>query len=298
MLSQNELRQQITDRIVEGLKAGKLPWRKPWSNDPNSGFPKNVVTKKAYQGINVLLLGLSDYQSRWWGTFNQWNSIGARIRKGEKASTAVLYKPVSKTELNDAGDEVKSQFSLLRSFSLFNLEQVEGEDLEHLRLAETSVSIGADYFKAQSVIDATEAEIRFGGNRACYVRPVGEWPNHAGGDFIECPAQSQFENQEEFFATLFHEICHWSEIRLGWKASYAINELIAEIGSCFLAAECGIPNSDDLSNHQSYVASWLNALENDKKAIFQAASQASKVAEFILSFSGQLAVEEEEVVLA
>lgn len=298
MLSQNELRQQITDKIVAGLKAGKMPWRKPWSLDPNCGFPKNVVTKKAYQGINVLLLGLSDFKSRWWGTFNQWNSVGARIRKGEKASTAVLFKPVSKTELNDQGEEEKHQFRLLRSFSLFNLEQVECEDLDHLRPAETSVSIGTDFFKAQAVIDATEADIRFGGNRACYVRPVGEWPNHTGGDFIECPAQSQFENQEEFFSTLFHELTHWSEVRLGWKGTYALGELIAEIGSCFLAAECGIPTSDDLSNHQNYVASWLEALENDPKAIFQAASQASKAAEFILSFSGQLAVAEEEVVAA
>lgn len=281
--------------IFNGLEA--VVARKPWSNDPNCGFPKNVVTKKAYQGINVLLLGLSDHQSCWWGTFNQWNSVGARIRKGEKASTAVLYKPVVKIDVNEAGDEVKNQFSLLRSFSLFNLEQVEGEDLEHLRPAENSVSIGADYFKAQSVIDATEADIRFGGNCACYVRPVGDWPGHTAGDFIECPAQSQFENQEEFFATLFHEVCHWSEIRLGWKATYALNELVAEIGSCFLATECGIPNSDDLSNHQSYVASWLEALENDKRAIFQAASQASKVAEFILSFSGVRA-DEEDVVAA
>lgn len=297
MVSQNELRQQITDKIIEGLKAGKMPWRKPWSLDPNCGFPKNVVTKKSYQGINVLLLGLSDYQSRWWGTFNQWNQVGARIRKGEKASTAVLYKPVIKTDVNEAGEEEKHQFSLLKSFSLFNLEQVEG-DLDHLRPAENSVSIGADYFKAQAVIDSTEADIRFGGNRACYVRPIGEWPNHAGGDFIECPAQQQFGNQEDFFSTLFHELCHWSEVRLGWKASYALNELVAEIGSCFLTAACGIPNSDDLTNHQSYVASWLEALENDKRAVFQAASQASKVAEFVLSFSGELAVEEAEVVLA
>lgn len=161
MVSQNELRQQITDKIIEGLKAGKMPWRKPWSLDPNCGFPKNVVTKKSYQGINVLLLGLSDYQSRWWGTFNQWNQVGARIRKGEKASTAVLYKPVIKTDVNEAGEEEKHQFSLLKSFSLFNLEQVEG-DLDHLRPAENSVSIGADYFKAQAVIDSTEADIRFG----------------------------------------------------------------------------------------------------------------------------------------
>ena len=111
------------------------------------------------------------------------------------------------------------------------------------------------------------------------------WPHHMGGDFIEMPLRERFTSLHGFYATAFHELTHWSEVRLGWEGTYAMGELVAEIAGCFVCAQIGIPNSDDLSNHTSYLAHWLRDLEDDPRAILRAASQASKAAKFILSFS-------------
>ena len=143
----------------------------------------------------------------------------------------------------------------------------------------------ADYEPAQKAIDATGADIRFGGNRAIYVRPIGLFPHHSDGDYICLPSKDQFESPHEFYATALHETVHWSEVRRGWTGSYAMGELVAEIGACFLCGQLGIPCSDNMENHVAYLGEWLKELKNDDRAILKAASQASKAAELILSFS-------------
>ncbi len=164
---------------------------------------------------------------------------------------------------------------------------MDGESVDHLRsIADSeSSSLEPDFESARTAIQATEAEFHFGGDKAFYVRPSGEFPHHTGGDYIQIPHPSQFASQKDFVSTSFHELVHWSEVRLGWQGSYALGELIAEIGACYLCAQTGVPSSDDLTNHTSYLASWLKHLESDPRAILQAASQASKASEFILSFS-------------
>ena len=108
----------------------------------------------------------------------------------------------------------------------------------------------------------------------------------ANYDYIQMPHRHQFDSLNEFYCTAFHELSHWSEHRLGLIGhSYATNELVAEISSCYTTAQLGIPVGDDLQNHTAYLASWLKALEDDPKVIFKAASQASKATNFILSFS-------------
>lgn len=297
-MPRTDIRSKITTKIIDGLKAGKRPWVRPWSSDPNCGPPKNVISKQPYRGINPLVLSLASedrhFQSRWWGTYRQWQSLGGQVqsrpkgvRPGEWGTTIVFYKPVTKQTVNDEGEPEKQSFRVLKSFTVFNAEQVDGP-FDHLRPStEDDNSTQPDFRQADEAIDATGAEIRFGGNQAFYKRPVGEWPHHTDGDFIQSPHRWQFPDLTDFYSTLFHEAVHWSEVRLGWNGSYALGELIAEIGSCFLAAECSIPNSDDLENHNQYLASWLKELNNDNNAIFKAAAQASKAADFILKFSMQ-----------
>jgi len=99
------------------------------------------------------------------------------------------------------------------------------------------------------------------------------------------PHPGQFIAQKEFISTSFHELVHWSEVRLGWQGSYALGELIAEIGACYIAAQLRIPGGDDLDNRTAYLANWLRELEDDPRAILRAASQASKATEFILGIS-------------
>jgi antirestriction protein ArdC len=148
--------------------------------------------------------------------------------------------------------------------------------VDHLRARPRSSASIINYEPAEHAIAATGADVGFGGNRAFYSR------SH---DFMQMPPKESFESQKEWYSTHLHELAHWSENRMEWKASYAMNELIAEIGSCYLTSEIGIPHSDDMTNHNSYLASWLKEFESDPKAIFKAATQASKVADFIMSFS-------------
>jgi len=296
MHSQSEIHQQITARILEGLKNGVVPWRKPWRADKNSGSPTNAATKRAYSGINPVLLNLvameRGYSSCYWATYQQWASLGAQVTKrpadvkaGQWGTQIVFYKQVKKTKIED-GEEKTNSFPILKTFTVFNVDQVEG-DVDHLRASQDqdSVPTAPDFRPAQEAIEATGADIRFGGNRAFYRVPMGEFPIHTGGDFIQLPKSDQFMKPSEFFSTLFHELVHWSEARLKWKGSYAMGELIAEMGSCFITSQLNIPGGNELDNRTSYLKSWLKAIQDNPKAILKAASQASKAAAFILSFS-------------
>ena len=298
MPSQSEIQKEITHRILDGLLFGTAPWRKPWRNDPNAGAPANVISRRRYSGINPILLDLTamsrGYTSRWWATYSQWESLGAQVRKrpndvqaGRWGTPIVFWKPIQKTKTDENGNEKTNTFPLMRSYTVFNLDQVDGEAVDHLRCANNSDEspLVADYEAAQRAVEATGADIRFGGNQAMYLRPIGLWPNHTGGDYIMMPKITQFLSPHEFYATTMHEMVHWSECRLNWTGSYAMGELIAEIGAAFACAELGIPCSDDMKNHAAYVAHWIKELQNDDRAILRAASQATKAVNYILGFS-------------
>lgn len=297
MPSQSEIQKHITDRIIDGLKNGVVPWRKTWRPDKNSGPPANVISRRPYSGINPILLDLvamsRAYTSRHWATYEQWQSLGAQVQKrpadckpGQWSTQVVFYKQVKKTRVEN-GEEKSESYPLMRFYTVFNIDQVDGASVDHLRASTepTPEPLHPDYAAAKEAIAATGADIRFGCDRAFYMRPRGEFPHHTEGDFIQMPHPGQFVAQKEFISTSFHELVHWSEVRLGWKGSYAMGELRAEIAACFLCAQVGVPCSDDLSNHTAYLANWLKELENDPKAILKAASQASKATQFILGFS-------------
>ena len=297
MPSQNEIRQQITSTIVESLKSGNLPpWRQPWRCSQNAGAPANVVTKRAYSGVNPLLLQIAAHrhncQSRYWGTFNQWKQMGGSVMRrpehvlpGHWGTTIVFCRPVTKTEKAPNGEEKESKFWVLRSYTVFNIDQVEGKHLDHLRAGNDTLDateVQGRFDEAERIVAATNADIRFGGNRAFYS------PEE---DFIQMPHRSQFA-LPEYYETLFHEMVHLTEhpTRLNWdrklpENTYACGELIAELGGCFLATEVGLPTADNLTNHVAYLKHWLDAMQNDPKFIFKAAAQASRAVDFILSFS-------------
>jgi antirestriction protein ArdC len=287
MLSPNEIRSQITSQIIEALTKGDLPpWRKPWANDPNApGLHASLSTGNPYRGINQLLLQLSagrgSFQSKWWATFNQIKSSGAHVLKGAKGTSIILFKPVKRTRVDESGEEKDDSFCVLRTFVVFNAEQTSGLQQYQVGFAQPKEDTGERYEHADAVIEATGADIRHGGNKAFY---------SLDGDYIQMPFQHQFESPEAFYETSFHELCHWTEKRVGFdrskpENSYALGELIAEIGSCFLMGELGLPTTSDLTNHASYLANWLKGMNNDPKFIFRAAAQASKAVEFVTSFS-------------
>lgn len=295
MPSQNAIREQITNTIIEALKSGGLPpWRRPWAVDPNAGFPANAVSQKRYRGINPLLLQIAAMRhgltSKWWGTFNQWKALGGRVMRrpndvppGEWGTGIIFWSKLTKVEENDDGDEEEKDVFFLKTYTVFSIDQVEGSHLNHLRVGHSVTNANPidTYEEADRVIEATKADIRYGGNAALYNR------TH---DYIQVPLREQF-TAAEYYETVFHELSHWSghPQRLGRdraEGGYAFEELVAEIGSCFLASELGIQNAETVpNNHVSYLEHWLRAMKSDHRFIFQASSQASKAADFIMNFS-------------
>ena len=303
MQSQNEIRQSITDSIIDALKNGGLPpWRKPWNDDPAGfGLATSLSTAKSYKGINQIILQLAasrnQWTSRWFATFNQIRAAGGCVKKGEKATKVVLWKSIDRKRTNEDGKEVDDSYLVMREFCVFNVEQTSGLDRFQVGFAKRHDNACERYENADAVIDAIGADIRYGGNEA-YYRP--------SKDFIQLPHQHQFESPEAFYETAFHELVHFSETRLNWDRAtegYPMGELVAEIGCCQMMAELGLPTTTNLQNHASYLKSWLDGMVSDARFIFRAAAQASKAVDFLLSFSRTTAtalepVDVEEPVLA
>ena len=305
MPTQSQIREKITATIVEHLKSGKtLPWRRPWNLDRNCGAPANVVSKRSYRGINPLLLEVASmrhgFQSKWWATWNQWKKLGGNVKRrpadvppGEWGTSIVFWKPVTKTEKDANDEEQKETYFLLRCYTVFCLDQVQADHLDHLRVGHGQLEaeeVQQRFERADKAIDATGADIRHGGNRAFY---------EAEGDYIALPHRHQF-SLPEYYETAFHELTHWTEheSRLNWDRSkpentYALGELIAELGGCYIAAELGLPTAERLENHASYMRTWLQNMQDDPKFIFRGASQAAKACDFVLAFSRE-PVEEPE----
>ncbi|QDT59429.1 DNA primase TraC [Stieleria bergensis] len=286
MPTQTEIRQDITNRIVAALEQDLLPWRKPWSTSPNVGRAANFTSGNNYSGVNPLLLELHrmkfNFQSRWWGTYRQWEAKGCMVKRrpdgvksGEWGCRIVFAKPVTKKKEKD-GKQLEDKFFMLRNFTVFSADQVEGEFAESLKVQdEEPTGTVPDFAPADELIEGTGADIRHGGESAFY-RP--------SDDYIQMPNKHRFDPIGSYYESLFHELAHWSESRLGWTASYAMNELVAEMSASFISTELGVPQGESFENHAAYIKSWLKAMNDDPSFIFKASTQASKVADYLLAF--------------
>ena len=283
MSTQDDTRREVTARIVAALEAGTPPWRRPWRDDlTSSGAAANASSGMSYRGVNALLLGLAGYESRWWATYAQVQALGGRVRKGEHGTRIVFWKQIEKETASTVdGMSVTDTFPLLKTYSVFNAGQVDG--LEGLQARPIAATPFADFAPAEAVLAASGADFRYGGSKAVYDR---------SGDFIRLPEPGAFDAPHEFYATAFHELVHFTGHasrldRLGDNArfgstAYAREELVAEVGGCFLSAEVGVPQSSDLANHAAYLNSWLAILGADPSAVFAAAGQASAAVDFLL----------------
>lgn len=276
----------INLRIIELLEKGTVPWRKPWNAESN--MPKNLVSKKEYQGVNVFLLSSMSYGSPYWLTFNQAKEKGGHIRKGEKSTPVIFWKMLDKVTTDASEEESKNEkMPLLRYYSVFNVEQCEGIDVPE---PEEKVHVFNPIERAEEIISKMplRPDIQYGGNRA-YYRP--------SSDTITLPPRHTFELPEEFYNTYFHELSHATghETRLARKSvmettafgsnEYSKEELVAEMGAAFLCGHCGI-EQQTLENSAAYIQGWLKALKDDRKLLVHAASQAQKSADYILNRKG------------
>ncbi len=291
------LYQEVTDRIVSELEKGSFPWVQPWgAANAGLGLPKNAATARRYSGINILILWGSviekGFRGQNWLTFRQALTLGGSVRKGEKGTT-VCYADrfIPKGEVERAaktGDEANA-VPFLKRFTVFNVDQCDGlppsafEGIAPLPERDTIPH-------AERLIAATGADFRIGGARAFY---------QTADDFIQVPPQPAFFQQIDYYRTCFHELGHWTgaKHRLARDHSgrfgshpYAREELVAEMTSAFVCAALGIVPT---VRHTDYLANWMEVLKEDNRAIFRAASQASKAADFILAFEASPNAEKE-----
>ncbi len=280
--------QEVTAKIIRELEQGRVPWVQPWGN-PNGaaaiGLPANADSQNTYSGINILLLWGAvferGFQLQSWLTYKQAQKLGGNVRKGEKSTTIVYADSfVTKDERQTAKQEQRDpqRIPFLKRYRVFNIEQCEGlpEDL-YADAPELPECEQIPY--AEALIKDTGADFRIGGSRAFYV------PSQ---DFIQVPPQPAFHDQINYYRTCFHELGHWTghksrldrviENTKGNKL-YAREELVAEMTSAFVCASLSITPT---VRHTDYISSWLDVLKEDDKAIFRAASLASKAANFLI----------------
>ena len=273
---ENKIYQQVTDRIISELERGAAPWIKPWTTVAGAGEDQNIISKKPYNGINRVILGMSGFSSSKWASFKQWQQLGATVRKGEKGTMIVFYSPIKKESINPTNGQLESSaYHCLKSYFVFNADQVEGIEIEKPAIVEKPfIDIPA---LEKRVID-TGAIINHGSTSAFYRRD---------SDSIHLPNKGAFKSESDYYATLLHELVHWSgaNFRLDRTkgkrfadTAYAFEELVAELGAAFLCQDYQIQG--DL-RHADYIGSWLKCLKDDNKAIFNAAALAQKAADYV-----------------
>lgn len=278
---------RITSHIVAELERGVRPWLKPWNAENAAGRITRPLrhSGQPYQGINILMLWasaeLQGYACPFWLTFQQAKELGGHVKKGEHGSPVVYASTYKKKEQADDGQETEAEIPFLKEYTVFNAEQCEGLPAHYYTLAEPPTEKIERIAHAETFFANTKADIRTGGNRAYYA---------IGDDYVQMPPFETFRDAESHAATLAHELCHWTrhETRLArefgrkrWgDEGYAMEELVAELGSAFLCADLRL-TPEVRSDHASYIDSWLEVMKADKRAVFSAASHASKAAEYL-----------------
>lgn len=297
-----DLYDTITASIIAALEEGTRPWVQPWAASHAAGNITRPLRHngKPYQGINVLLLWMAaaarGYSAPIWMTYKQAQALGAQVRKGEKGSSVTYADRMTKQEQDAAtGETNERSIFFLKQYTVFNVEQIDGLPAHYTAPASEAVQNASQRIEAaEAFFAALGADIRHGGDKAYYM------PSQ---DRVQMPPFETFTDAESYYATLGHECIHWTkhETRLArdfgrqrfGDEGYAQEELVAELGAAFLAADLGIeltPRAD----HASYIASWLKVLKNDKRAIFTAATHAQKALDFLHGLQPQATIEDED----
>jgi len=287
----------VTNRIIELLDKGVVPWNRPWTHKVgNGGFSQyNFITKKPYRGINPwLLLATAEekgYSSPYWLSYKQCQEKGGQVRKGEKSTLVIFWKFLSKAAVNADGTPALNKdgnakfktVPMLRYFSVFNIEQCDGIEAPAAKVDESPVKDLSPINACEHIMSlyATCPKINHGSNRAYY---------SPDPDTITMPDQDQFTSMEKYYCVLFHEAAHSTghESRLHrsnflnyfGSNDYGKEELVAEMTAAFLCAITGIENNT-IENNAAYVASWKKTIKADTKMVVLAAAQAQKAADYM-----------------
>jgi len=278
---------RVTDRIIADLERGVRPWMKPWSAEHAAGRITRPLRANGvpYRGINVVLLWMTAMEKGYacpiWLTYRQSQELGGQVRKGETSALVVYANRITRTEQDESGEEVEREIPFMKGYSVFNAEQVDGLPPHFYASAAPTLDPVARIEAAEAFFAATAADVRHGGTSAYYA---------IGSDHVQMPPFETFRDAESYYATLAHETTHWTRHpsrlnrdlgRERWgDAGYAREELVAELGAAFLCADLGVA-LEPREDHASYIASWLEVLRGDKRAVFSAAAHAQRAADFL-----------------
>lgn len=287
----DKIREKITERVIEALEQGTVPWRKPWS-DSGAPRPINPITGTVYTGINFFLLQLVPSEYNLFCTYKQAQQEGAQVKKGSKGLPAIYYGQHTKEK--ETGE--KDSYRFMKSFTVFPLEMIEGLEEHKQKYSATTRehvrSVDIDAMLA-SIRGKMLIEIRHGGNRASY---------SPQSDRVDMPPIEHFAKTQEYYSTLFHELTHATGHEKRCKrdlsgsffsSQYAKEELIAEMGSAMMCAIAGIECKQLDDNSHAYIAGWLKAIKGNKSLIFDAAAAAQAAVKYMLPEASKL--EEEKI---
>lgn len=292
-IERQDVYSRVTERLLADLEKGVRPWLRPWNAEHMEGniaWPERA-NGQLYKGVNVLMLWASAEEQGFtapvWMTFKQAKELGGSVRKGSKGSLVVYANRLTRTETASDGKEVEREIPFMKGYTVFNVQQVDGLPERFYAPAPLPQAEAGRLDAAEAFVAATRANIRHGGNNAFYSQAA---------DFVQMPPFPAFQDAESYYATLAHELTHWTKHperldrdfgrkRFG-DEGYAREELVAEIGAAFLCCGLGItptPRED----HASYLSHWIGVLKADNRAIFQAASHAQKAADYLHSLQNQ-----------
>ena len=272
-MARESTEQRITRHVLEAMQGDELPWRKPWRGE-SSLSPVNHRTNYQFRGVNVLTCMISQwaqgFETNRWLTLPQANSLNSKIRPGSKSTPGIFYKEME--TIDDSGEKV--QYYIAKPIAWFNIDQIDGIDYEPQQVAE---------HEPDDVQDAVDLANALG----VPIKSASPHYNHAI-DTIGMPDLNQFHTLAGYMGTLAHEVAHATghksrldrprHTRWGDEA-YAFEELVAELSAAFITAKWGM--SYQLEHHTSYIQSWLKKLDDDPKAVMQAAAQAQRAVDYI-----------------
>jgi antirestriction protein ArdC len=280
---------EVTAKIITLMETHGANWTKPWLGTAgSSSMPTSISSGNQYTGINTVLLWAAGRTDSRWGTYKAWSEKGCQVRKGETATHIIFFKSLDIKEKQADGSQTDKTIPLLKSFAVFCADQVDGMPVLEQAQPETAEQADARVALALDFVARAGANIEVlkGSARAYYSSTVDKIVVPSSGDFVGTATSSAIES---FCGVVLHELVHWTghTKRLArtfgashGDADYAKEELVAELGATFLCADLGI-STEPRADHAQYLASWLQVLKDDKKAIIRAASQASKAAGYL-----------------
>ena len=288
----------ITDRILAALEAGRVPWQKPW--DARQGSPRNLISGKAYRGVNLLLLA-NEGATPFWLTYRQASQLGGYVKKGERGELVVFWKFMAKASASEEGETEadesprSSQYALAKAYTVFNARQCKlpEEWTAKAEIQEPEQTAAQKITACDEIITTMQHRpaLEHGGGRAFYRQSV---------DRVTMPKPETFINPEHYYSTLFHELTHatghpsrldrptLTDAHRFGDTNYSKEELVAEMGAAFLCGVSGIDNHTGDSS-AAYIQGWLSVLKDDKRLLIQAASQAQRAADLILGVDASAA---------